>query len=247
MTMQERDPRSYQILLQQPGGACFLGSTPEQLYVRTASAVASEAVAATRPRGPPGQFAKAPPPPLCPRLPSSLSLLNAAAIVHAHTASSTDSATAIVAFEVILWYFRTLWVADCVQSSLVCVGDIQKDFWYAFDLLRSPKDHVEFTLVRDFVRDALAEVCSQVKVDTEKSVLKQAAVQHLYGRLSGQLLPDANDAQLLVRSCLLGSTTLLHALVWYKYSLSALETDKVVLGTTVQCSHNSVRGCKLEC
>lgn len=78
-------------------------------------------------------------------------------------------------------------------------GDIEKDFWYAFDLLRSSKDHVEFTLVRDFVRDALAEVCSQVRVDTEKSVLKQGAVQHLYGRLSGQLQPDANDAKLLVR------------------------------------------------
>ena len=231
MTMQDRDPRSYQILLQQPGGACFLGSTPEQLYVRTASAVASEAVAATRPRGPPGQFAKAPRPPLCPALTSSLSPLNATAIVHAHTASSTDSATAtaLLLLKWSLWYFRSLWVADCVQSSLVCVGDIEKDFWYAFDLLRSPKDHVEFTLVRDFVRDALAEVCSQVKVDTEKSVLKQAAVQHLYGRLSGQLLPDANDAQLLVRPCLLGSTTVLHALVWYQYSLSALETDKVVL------------------
>lgn len=85
------------------------------------------------------------------------------------------------------------------SQALGCVaGDIEKDFWYAFDLLRSPKDHVEFTLVRDFVRDALAEVCSEVRVDTEKSVLKQAAVQHLYGRLSGQLQPHTNDAQLLV-------------------------------------------------
>ena len=64
--------------------------------------------------------------------------------------------------------------------------------------MRNPKDHVEFTLVRDFVRDALLEVCSQVHIDTEKSVLKQAAVQHLYGRLSGTLKPGANDAQLLV-------------------------------------------------
>lgn len=54
--LQDRDPRSYQILLQQPGGACFLGSTPEQLYIRTGTAVASEAVAATRPRGPPGCY-----------------------------------------------------------------------------------------------------------------------------------------------------------------------------------------------
>lgn len=54
LALQEKDPRSYQIMLQQPGGACFLGSTPEQLYTRTGPAVASEAVAATRPRGPPG-------------------------------------------------------------------------------------------------------------------------------------------------------------------------------------------------
>lgn len=86
------------------------------------------------------------------------------------------------------------------QLLLLGSGDLEKDFWYAFDLLRNPKDHVEFTLVRDFVRDALLEVCSQVKLDTEKSVLKQAAVQHLYGRLSGTLKPHANDAQLLVSS-----------------------------------------------
>lgn len=52
--LQERDPRAYQLLLRLPSGATFLGSTPEQLYTRTGLAVASEAVAGTRPRGPPG-------------------------------------------------------------------------------------------------------------------------------------------------------------------------------------------------
>ncbi len=85
-------------------------------------------------------------------------------------------------------------VALASLSSSVYAGDVEKDFWYALDLLRSPKDHVEFTLVRDFVRDALLEVCSQVKLDTEKSVLKQAAVQHLYGRLSGTLKLSANES-----------------------------------------------------
>ncbi len=32
---------------------------------------------------------------------------------------------------------------------------MEKDFWLAFDLLRTPKDHAEFTIVRDWVRDAL--------------------------------------------------------------------------------------------
>ena len=88
-----------------------------------------------------------------------------------------------------------------IQVGSWAAGDIEKDFWYAFDLLRNPKDHVEFTLVRDWVRDALSGVCSAVSVDREKSVLKQGAVQHLYGRLSGQLKPNANDAHLLVRPC----------------------------------------------
>ena len=34
-------------------------------------------------------------------------------------------------------------------------GDVQKDFWLAFDLLRNPKDHAEFSIVRDWVRDTL--------------------------------------------------------------------------------------------
>jgi anthranilate/para-aminobenzoate synthase component I len=54
-TLQERDPRAYQFCLQLPGGAAFLGSSPEQLYSRTGRCVASEAVAATRARGPPGE------------------------------------------------------------------------------------------------------------------------------------------------------------------------------------------------
>lgn len=53
--LQERDPRAYQFCVQLPDGAAFLGSSPEQLYSRTGRRIASEAVAATRPRGPPGE------------------------------------------------------------------------------------------------------------------------------------------------------------------------------------------------
>lgn len=52
--LQERDPRAYQLYLELPGGGCFLGSTPERLFVRTGRLVASEAVAGTRARGAPG-------------------------------------------------------------------------------------------------------------------------------------------------------------------------------------------------
>jgi len=44
----------------------------------------------------------------------------------------------------------------------------------------------------------MQSVCSIVTVDTEKSVLKQGAVQHLYGRLSGRLHDHCNDSHLLV-------------------------------------------------
>ena len=52
--VQDRDPKAYQLYLQLPDGSTFFGSTPERLYVRTGSHIASEAVAATRPRGSPG-------------------------------------------------------------------------------------------------------------------------------------------------------------------------------------------------
>ena len=51
---QDRDSRAFQLMLQVPDGGTFLGSTPELLYLRSGNQVASEAVAATRPRGPPG-------------------------------------------------------------------------------------------------------------------------------------------------------------------------------------------------
>lgn len=77
---------------------------------------------------------------------------------------------------------------------------MERDFWLAFDLLRSPKDHAEFTVVRDWIATQLRGVCVDVTVDRPKSVLKQGAVQHLYGRLSGTLRPGCADVELLVRT-----------------------------------------------
>lgn len=93
--LQERDPRAYQLLLSTPPGATFLACTPERLYVRSGRLVASEAVAGTRPRGPP--------------------------------------------------------------------GDLEADFYQGLDLLQSPKDHSEFTLVRDWIRQQLAPLCVELK------------------------------------------------------------------------------------
>ena len=38
-----------------------------------------------------------------------------------------------------------------LTADTLTAGDVERDFWLAFDLLRSPKDHAEFTLVRDWV------------------------------------------------------------------------------------------------
>ena len=45
-------------------------------------------------------------------------------------------------------------------------------------------------------------VCTDVSVEREKSILKQDAIQHLYGRLSGKLREGFNDASLLVKDLL---------------------------------------------
>eukprot|EP00873_Tetraselmis_striata_P011091 jgi/Tetstr1/431355/TSEL_021046.t1 len=116
--LQDRDSRPYQLLLRMPNGDAFLGSTPERLFCRTGTAVASEAVAGSRARG--------------------------------------------------------------------TQGSPESDFWLALDLLRNPKDHMEFTIVRESIRQALQAACTEVGM-----------IQHLYGRLSGRLRPGANDATLL--------------------------------------------------
>lgn len=128
--LQERDPRAYQFMLALPSGVTFLGSTPECLYTRTGRAIASEAVAGTRGRGP--------------------------------------------------------------------GGDIEKDFWLAFDLLQSEKDDVEFGVVRDWVERTLNTLCEDgVDVEVAKSVLKQGAVQHLYSKLAGTLRKSVDDTDIL--------------------------------------------------
>ena len=76
-------------------------------------------------------------------------------------------------------------------------GDVERDFWLALDLLNSQKDHVEFTLVRDWIEASLKPLSESVTVEVPKSVLKQGAVQHLYGRLAARLKEESNDAHLL--------------------------------------------------
>jgi isochorismate synthase EntC len=85
------------------------------------------------------------------------------------------------------------------QPSFYDAGDVEQDFWLAFDLLRAPKDHVEFTLVRNWIRRQLGGVCSAVSVDRPKSVLKQ--VRHSAATLSQALRMSMDH----VGSCALGN------------------------------------------
>lgn len=63
--------------------------------------------------------------------------------------------------------------------------------------MQGAKEHVEFAIVRDWVRAAMASVCSAVSLDVSKTLLKLRAVQHVYGRVSGRIPRTCNDADLL--------------------------------------------------
>ena len=63
--------------------------------------------------------------------------------------------------------------------------------------MRHPKDHVEFTLVRDWLAHTLGTTCSDVHMDVPKSVIRRASVQHLYGRLTGRLKESRSDFDIL--------------------------------------------------
>ena len=65
------------------------------------------------------------------------------------------------------------------------------------DLLTSEKEHNEFIVVRDAVKQALESLCPEVEIEVEKQVLKHVSVQHLYGRLSGRITSGKNDFHLL--------------------------------------------------
>lgn len=65
------------------------------------------------------------------------------------------------------------------------------------DLLTNPKDHGEFTIVRESIRRRLESVCTEVKVEPSKVVRKLPRVQHLYGRLKGTLKSEDDEFEIL--------------------------------------------------
>ncbi|XP_026421724.1 isochorismate synthase 2, chloroplastic-like [Papaver somniferum] len=65
------------------------------------------------------------------------------------------------------------------------------------DLLRSPKDHLEFTIVRENIRGKLEDICNMVLVEPLKTVRKLPRVQHLYAKLSGRLRNEDDEFRVL--------------------------------------------------
>ncbi|PIA62532.1 hypothetical protein AQUCO_00200502v1 [Aquilegia coerulea] len=65
------------------------------------------------------------------------------------------------------------------------------------DLLRSPKDHLEFTIVRDSIRSKLEDICDLVLVEPKKEIRKLPRVQHLYAQLSGRLKNEDDEFEIL--------------------------------------------------
>ena len=80
-------------------------------------------------------------------------------------------------------------------------SDEGEDAALAYEMLLSPKEHEEFSIVREEVRRALAVVArdgsSGVRVELEKGVLRHVSVQHLYARLGCELRDGTSEADVL--------------------------------------------------
>ncbi|KAJ0256455.1 Isochorismate synthase 1 [Hirschfeldia incana] len=65
------------------------------------------------------------------------------------------------------------------------------------DLLTSPKDDLEFSIVRENIREKLNSICDKVVVKPQKTVRKLARVQHLYSQLAGRLRREDDEFDML--------------------------------------------------
>ncbi|XP_031252324.1 isochorismate synthase 2, chloroplastic isoform X4 [Pistacia vera] len=71
------------------------------------------------------------------------------------------------------------------------------DLQIEHDLLSSPKDHLEFTIVRESIRRKLEAVCDRVVVEPMKTIRKLPRVQHLYAQLAGTLRSEDDEFDIL--------------------------------------------------
>ncbi|KAG5042540.1 isochorismate synthase 2, chloroplastic-like isoform X1 [Glycine soja] len=71
------------------------------------------------------------------------------------------------------------------------------DLQIELDLLTSPKDDIEFTIVRETIRRKLEAVCEKVVIKPEKMIRKLSRIQHLYSQLSGRLRSEEDEFEIL--------------------------------------------------
>ncbi|MBA0865418.1 hypothetical protein Goshw_011996, partial [Gossypium schwendimanii] len=71
------------------------------------------------------------------------------------------------------------------------------DLQIEHDLLSGPKDHLEFTVVRENIQNKLESVCDRVVVEPKKTVRKLRRIQHLYAQLSGNLRREDDEFEIL--------------------------------------------------
>ncbi|KAA8540930.1 hypothetical protein F0562_024932 [Nyssa sinensis] len=76
-------------------------------------------------------------------------------------------------------------------------GSNALDLQIELDLLSSPKDHHEFTIVRECIRRKLEAVCVGVLVEPKKAIRKLPRVQHLYAQLAGRLRSEDDEFDIL--------------------------------------------------
>ncbi|XP_045829634.1 isochorismate synthase, chloroplastic-like isoform X1 [Trifolium pratense] len=74
---------------------------------------------------------------------------------------------------------------------------LELDHQIELDLLTSPKDDIEFTIVRETIRRKLEVVCEKVTIDPKKMIRKLPRIQHLFAQLTGRLRSEEDEFEIL--------------------------------------------------
>ncbi|XP_020087620.1 isochorismate synthase 2, chloroplastic-like isoform X2 [Ananas comosus] len=72
-----------------------------------------------------------------------------------------------------------------------------EDIQIGQDLLFSPKENIEFTIVRESIRNKLENLCSKILVKPSKSLRKLPRVQHLSAQLSATIRNEDDEFDIL--------------------------------------------------
>ncbi|KAK9278946.1 hypothetical protein L1049_028528 [Liquidambar formosana] len=96
--------------------------------------------------------------------------------------------------------FHRKWLSICSEAlagTRARGGSKFLDHQIEHDLLSSPKDHLEFSIVRESIRRRLEAVCNTVLVEPKKAIRKLPRVQHLYAKLAGRLRSEDDEFDIL--------------------------------------------------